>query len=96
MSLRSKGLDGSEAERVLELCAISVNKNACPGDKSALHPSGLRLGKIASARYGGCGCIKPGVLSVESRCKKFTGDCIFSIVAMHLAYSYLYKNERLT
>lgn len=31
-------------EKVLELCSVTVNKNTCPGDKSALHPGGLRLG----------------------------------------------------
>ena len=39
-----QGLDGERAERVLELCGVTVNKNTCPGDKSALHPGGLRLG----------------------------------------------------
>ncbi|XP_038044129.1 serine hydroxymethyltransferase, mitochondrial-like [Patiria miniata] len=47
VDLHSKGVDGAQAEHILELCAISVNKNTCPGDKSALHPSGLRLGSPA-------------------------------------------------
>ena len=47
MDLRSKGLSGSKAEYVLELVSIAVNKNTCPGDKSALKPSGLRLGSPA-------------------------------------------------
>ncbi|XP_022082391.1 serine hydroxymethyltransferase, mitochondrial-like [Acanthaster planci] len=47
VDLHSKGIDGAKAEHILELCAISVNKNTCPGDKSALHPSGLRLGSPA-------------------------------------------------
>ncbi len=28
-----------------ELAAITVNKNTCPGDKSAMNTGGLRLGK---------------------------------------------------
>ncbi|XP_071788171.1 serine hydroxymethyltransferase, mitochondrial-like [Asterias amurensis] len=47
VDLQSKGVDGAQAEHILELCAISVNKNTCPGDRSALHPSGLRLGSPA-------------------------------------------------
>ena len=35
---------GAKVERVLELAAISTNKNTVPGDKSALNPSGLYLG----------------------------------------------------
>ena len=38
-------LDGALGEHVLELMSISVNKNTVPGDHSALHPSGLRLGE---------------------------------------------------
>ena len=30
---------------MLELASITTNKNTCPGDKSALKPGGLRLGK---------------------------------------------------
>lgn len=40
-----QNLDGARVERVLELAAITTNKNTCPGDKSALIPGGLRLGK---------------------------------------------------
>ena len=36
---------GAKVERVLELAAITVNKNTVPGDKSALHPGGLRIGQ---------------------------------------------------
>jgi glycine hydroxymethyltransferase len=38
------GINGSEAEKRLENNNIFVNKNAIPGDKSVLKPSGLRLG----------------------------------------------------
>lgn len=45
LDLRPKGIDGARVERVCELASISLNKNTCPGDKSALTPGGLRLGK---------------------------------------------------
>ncbi|CAB3981542.1 serine hydroxymethyltransferase, mitochondrial-like [Paramuricea clavata] len=47
VNLKSKGIDGARVERVLELAAITTNKNTCPGDKSALVPGGLRLGAPA-------------------------------------------------
>lgn len=47
VDLRPKGIDGARVERVCELVNISINKNTCPGDKSALVPSGLRLGSAA-------------------------------------------------
>ncbi|XP_070547159.1 serine hydroxymethyltransferase, mitochondrial-like [Ptychodera flava] len=46
-NLRPKGIDGSRAERVLEMSSITVNKNTTPGDKSALNPGGLRIGAPA-------------------------------------------------
>uniref|UniRef100_A0A8C6JX86 Serine hydroxymethyltransferase n=1 Tax=Melopsittacus undulatus TaxID=13146 RepID=A0A8C6JX86_MELUD len=52
VDLRSKGTDGSRAERVLELCSIACNKNTCPGDVSALRPSGLRFGTPALTSRG--------------------------------------------
>ncbi|KAG7226990.1 hypothetical protein INR49_022336, partial [Caranx melampygus] len=45
VDLRPRGMDGARAERVLELVSITANKNTCPGDKSALTPGGLRLGR---------------------------------------------------
>lgn len=45
VDLRPKGTDGSRVDRVLELVEISVNKNTCAGDKSAVTPGGLRLGE---------------------------------------------------
>ena len=42
-----QGIDGARSERVLELANIAVNKNTVPGDKSALMPSGIRIGKLA-------------------------------------------------
>lgn len=47
VDLRSVGLNGSKAEKVLEEISIAVNKNTCPGDKSALNPSGIRFGTPA-------------------------------------------------
>ncbi|XP_074866368.1 serine hydroxymethyltransferase, cytosolic [Carettochelys insculpta] len=52
VDLRSRGTDGGRAERVLEVCSIACNKNTCPGDKSALRPSGLRLGTPALTSRG--------------------------------------------
>uniref|UniRef100_A0A5F8GBH6 Serine hydroxymethyltransferase n=1 Tax=Monodelphis domestica TaxID=13616 RepID=A0A5F8GBH6_MONDO len=52
LDLRSKGTDGGRAEKVLESCSIACNKNTCPGDKSALRPSGLRLGTPALTSRG--------------------------------------------
>eukprot|EP00112_Aurelia_sp_Birch-Aquarium-sp1_P006317 Seg1699.8 transcript_id=Seg1699.8/GoldUCD/mRNA.D3Y31 product="Serine hydroxymethyltransferase mitochondrial" protein_id=Seg1699.8/GoldUCD/D3Y31 len=45
VDLRPKNLDGAKAERVLELALITLNKNTCPGDISAMKPGGLRIGQ---------------------------------------------------
>ena len=47
VDLRPNGIDGARAEKILEEISIAVNKNTCPGDKSALKPSGLRIGTPA-------------------------------------------------
>lgn len=47
VDLRPQKLDGARGEKVLEEIGLAVNKNTCPGDKSALKPSGLRLGTPA-------------------------------------------------
>ncbi|CAJ0915096.1 unnamed protein product [Ranitomeya imitator] len=52
VNLKDKKTDGGRAEKVLEACAIACNKNTCPGDKSALRPSGLRLGSPALTSRG--------------------------------------------
>ncbi|XP_044159747.1 LOW QUALITY PROTEIN: serine hydroxymethyltransferase, cytosolic-like [Bufo gargarizans] len=52
VDLRNKKTDGGRAHKVLDACAISCNKNNCPGDKSALPPSGLRLGSPALTSRG--------------------------------------------
>lgn len=52
VNLSNKGLDGNRAEKVLEAVHIACNKNTCPGDKSALRPSGLRFGTPALTTRG--------------------------------------------
>jgi glycine hydroxymethyltransferase len=47
LDLRPSKTEGAYVERVLEDAGMAVNKNTCPGDKSALRPSGLRLGTPA-------------------------------------------------
>ena len=51
VDLRNIGLSGAKAEKVLEDISIACNKNTVPGDKSALNPSGFRLGKIECILY---------------------------------------------
>lgn len=50
--LRSVGLSGSKVEKVCELASMSVNKNAVPGDTSALVPGGVRIGTPALTSRG--------------------------------------------
>mgnify|MGYP000173908631 CR=1 FL=1 len=52
LDLRPIGLDGAKTEKVLEAVSIAVNKNTCPGDKSALKPSGIRFGTPALTTRG--------------------------------------------
>lgn len=52
VNLSNVGLDGNRAEKVLEAVHIACNKNTCPGDKSALRPSGLRFGTPALTTRG--------------------------------------------
>lgn len=47
--MKSRGVDGARVEEICNRVHITVNKNACLGDKSALIPSGLRLGKKHSS-----------------------------------------------
>jgi len=49
---KTHGVDGARAERVLELVALIANKNTVPSDKSALMPSGVRLGTPAFTSRG--------------------------------------------
>lgn len=52
VDLRPKGVDGARVERVCELAGLTVNKNTVPGDKSALIPSGIRMGTPALTSRG--------------------------------------------
>jgi glycine hydroxymethyltransferase len=52
VDLRSKGITGARAEFILEEISIACNKNTVPGDKSALNPSGIRLGTPALTTRG--------------------------------------------
>lgn len=52
MDLRDQGIDGARAERVLELCSITLNKNTVPGDTKPLVPGGVRIGTPALTSRG--------------------------------------------
>lgn len=52
LDLRPVGLTGARAEYILEEVSIACNKNTVPGDKSALNPSGIRLGTPALTTRG--------------------------------------------
>lgn len=52
VDLRNSGLTGAKAEKILEDISIACNKNTVPGDKSALNPSGIRLGTPALTTRG--------------------------------------------
>ncbi|XP_063707173.1 serine hydroxymethyltransferase isoform X2 [Culicoides brevitarsis] len=52
VDLRQNGITGARAEYILEECSIACNKNTVPGDKSALNPSGIRLGTPALTTRG--------------------------------------------
>ena len=52
VDLRPQKTNGAFAEKVLEEVSIATNKNTCPGDKSALKPSGIRLGSPALTSRG--------------------------------------------
>ena len=52
LDLRPQALDGARLEAVLEQVNIACNKNAIPGDKSALTPFGMRIGAPAMSTRG--------------------------------------------
>ena len=52
LDLRQFSLDGARVETVLEQINIACNKNAIPGDKSALSPCGIRIGTPAMTSRG--------------------------------------------
>ena len=47
-----KGISGSKVEFLFDLCGLTVNKNMVSGDKSALSPSGIRIGTPALTTRG--------------------------------------------
>ncbi|XP_043658413.1 serine hydroxymethyltransferase [Drosophila teissieri] len=52
VDVRKAGLTGAKAEFILEEVGIACNKNTVPGDKSAMNPSGIRLGTPALTTRG--------------------------------------------
>uniref|UniRef100_A0A0E0D6K8 Serine hydroxymethyltransferase n=1 Tax=Oryza meridionalis TaxID=40149 RepID=A0A0E0D6K8_9ORYZ len=52
VNLKSKGIDGSRVEKVLENVHIAANKNTVPGDVSAMVPGGIRMGTPALTSRG--------------------------------------------
>lgn len=52
LDLSSTGVSGAKAEYILEKINVVANKNTIPGDKSALNPSGIRLGTPALTTRG--------------------------------------------
>ena len=52
VDLRSNGITGARGEYILEEISIACNKNTVPGDKSALNPSGIRVGTPALTTRG--------------------------------------------
>ena len=52
VDLRGCGASGSEVEKVSEAASLVLNKNTVPGDRSAVNPSGLRVGTPAMTSRG--------------------------------------------
>ena len=52
IDLRNKGINGSKTEKVCEFASLTLNKNTIPGDRSAVNPSGLRIGTPAMTSRG--------------------------------------------
>ncbi|SSD58433.1 probable Serine hydroxymethyltransferase, mitochondrial [Saccharomycodes ludwigii] len=52
INLSNLGIDGARLETILEHMNIAANKNTIPGDKSALFPTGLRIGTPAMTTRG--------------------------------------------
>ena len=50
--LRPLGLTGSKMEKLCDAVAITLNKNAVHGDKSAMTPGGVRIGAPAMTSRG--------------------------------------------
>ena len=52
LDMRNKSLNGANMELILNEINIYINKNTVPGDKSALNPSGIRIGSPAMTTRG--------------------------------------------
>jgi len=52
IDLGKEGISGAKGERICELVNIVCNKNTVPRDKSAMNPSGLRVGAPAMTSRG--------------------------------------------
>mmetsp|Transcript_9757 Transcript_9757/g.29351 ORF Transcript_9757/g.29351 Transcript_9757/m.29351 type:complete len:498 (+) Transcript_9757:164-1657(+) len=52
VDLNPNGIDGARVEQVLDLAAITLNKNSVPGDVSAVVPGGIRIGTPALTTRG--------------------------------------------
>ena len=50
--LKPQALTGSKMQTICDFCAITLNKNAVLGDKSALTPGGVRIGTPALTTRG--------------------------------------------
>ena len=88
VDLRPMKTEGAMAEKVLEEMSIAVNKNTCPGDKSALRPSGLRLGTPALTSRGLTECHMEKVAEFINR-----GVCHSNVAANILGRNSLFHND---
>jgi glycine hydroxymethyltransferase len=52
VDLKPSGIDGARVQQVLDLAAITLNKNSVPGDQSAVVPGGIRVGTPALTTRG--------------------------------------------
>jgi glycine hydroxymethyltransferase len=52
VSLKAHNVSAKAMEGVLERCGILVNRNTVVGDKSALNPTGIRMGTLAATTIG--------------------------------------------
>jgi len=52
IDLGPHGVSGAKGERICEIVGIVCNKNTVPRDKSAMNPSGLRIGTPAMTSRG--------------------------------------------
>ena len=76
-------LSGDMAARVLDLAGIVVNRNTIPGDKSALDPSGIRMGTPWITQRG----------FKEAECIRLA-DCIADLLGACTPYSEVSARRR--